>query len=52
MKIDRKLAQEGLYNTEESKEKYIINELSGLSLGLESMSLKFSNGFIILNFSL
>ena len=52
MKIDRALLQERWYNTEESDEKCVLNELIGLSWGLDSTSLKCSYEFIMLNLSL
>ena len=52
MKIDRTLVKDGLHDTEDSEQKCVLNYATGLSWGLDSMSLKFSYKFIIMNLTL
>ena len=49
--IWQKNVQEGLWNTEESDEKYVLNDLNEFSWVFESMSLKCSYDFRMMNLS-
>ena len=47
--MDRILVKYGWQDIEESEETNVLNDLTGLSWGLDSMILKFSYEFIMMN---